>query len=73
MFTTKIERGARASVLDHVHQQLAHGLEQDDGDVVVEWFVDAVVLDAVGNAVHVLHAFGQPLDRGAQAQLVEHR
>ena len=57
-------------MLDDVLQQLAHGLEQQHGDLVLERLLDAVVFHAHDQALLLGDAVGQPAQCFEQAALV---
>jgi len=56
-------RALRARVLDHVLQELAHGLEQQHGHLVLERLGDAVVLHGHDQALLLGDPIGQPAQR----------
>ena len=58
-------------MFDHVLQQLAHGLEQQHGDLVLERLRRAVVLDRDDEALLLGDALRQPAQRFDQAALVQ--
>ena len=60
-------------MFDHVLQQLAHGLEQQHRDLVLERLWVAVVFHGHQQALLLSNAIGQPAQRFEQAAFVQSR